>query len=68
MTYKEKLKDPRWQKKRLEIFDRDGWKCVECGDKDSTLNVHHIFYLSGLDKNSPKKARPLDGFLWFTFP
>ena len=23
MTYKEKLLDPRWQKKRLQILDRD---------------------------------------------
>jgi hypothetical protein len=43
--YLEKLKDPRWQKKRLEIMERDGWMCKSCGDKDSNLNVHHIFYL-----------------------
>jgi hypothetical protein len=44
-TYSEKLKDPRWQKKRLEILERDGWKCMCCGDKDNTLHVHHIFYI-----------------------
>jgi len=47
MTYADKLKDPRWQKKRLAILERDGWKCMSCGDKESTLHVHHIFYLSG---------------------
>ncbi len=31
MTYSEKLRDPRWQKKRLQIFERDGWKCRVCG-------------------------------------
>lgn len=46
MTYLEKLKDPRWQKKRLEILERDKWTCASCGDKKSTLHVHHIFYLS----------------------
>lgn len=45
MNYSEKLKDPRWQKKRLEIFERDGWKCRACGEKDKSLHVHHIFYL-----------------------
>jgi hypothetical protein len=47
ITYLEKLKDPRWQKKRLEIFERDHWACVECGEKKDTLNVHHIFYFYG---------------------
>jgi hypothetical protein len=45
MTYAEKLKDPRWQKKRLEIFERDGWACMACSSKSKTLHVHHIFYL-----------------------
>jgi hypothetical protein len=44
-TYLEKLKDPRWQKKRLEILERDGWKCMACGDKERTLHIHHVFYL-----------------------
>ncbi|MBU2647516.1 HNH endonuclease [bacterium] len=49
MTYSEKLKDPRWQKKRLEIFNRDDFKCVLCGDKNTTLHAHHIFYDKGLE-------------------
>lgn len=44
MTYAEKLKDPLWQKKRLEILDRDGWACVYCFDNESTLHVHHKKY------------------------
>ena len=47
MTYSEKLKDPRWQKTRLEIMSRDGFKCVKCDDKTSTLTVHHFYYVSG---------------------
>lgn len=42
--YSEKLKDPRWQKKRLEILQRDEFTCQNCGDKENTLNVHHIAY------------------------
>jgi uncharacterized protein YllA (UPF0747 family) len=46
--YSEKLKDPRWQKKRLEILERDNWTCRSCGDKKTTLHVHHVIYLKGL--------------------
>lgn len=45
MNYSEKLKDPRWQKKRLEILKRDDFKCTLCGDSQSTLHVHHLKYL-----------------------
>ena len=48
-SYFEKLKDPRWQKKRLEVFDRDGWECVICDSKETTLHAHHIYY--EFDKN-----------------
>jgi hypothetical protein len=34
-------KDPRWQKKRLKIMERDEFSCVSCNTKDVTLNVHH---------------------------
>ncbi len=44
MTYSEKLKDPRWQKKRLEILNRDEFTCRLCGDDKLTLHVHHICY------------------------
>ena len=49
MTYYEKLKDPRWQKKRLEVMERDEFTCQNCGDDESTLNVHHWYYTSGAD-------------------
>lgn len=44
MTYVEKLKDPRWQKKRLEIMQRDEFKCTMCGSENETLHVHHGYY------------------------
>ncbi len=43
--YYEKLKDPRWQKKRLEVFKRDGFKCLDCGSEKKTLHVHHCHYI-----------------------
>lgn len=49
MTYAEKLTDPRWQRKRLEIFQRDKFRCRCCGHEDRTLCVHHRWYLNGAD-------------------
>lgn len=49
MTYSEKLKDPRWQKKRLEVLQRDEFTCLFCGDTKSTLHVHHAIYFKGLN-------------------
>lgn len=43
-AYFEKLKDPRWQKRRLEILARDNFTC-ECGDTESTLHIHHAYYI-----------------------
>mgnify|MGYP000949982809 CR=1 len=48
-NYSEKLKDPRWQKRRLEIMNRDDFTCRKCGDKTKTLNVHHLSYIKGRD-------------------
>lgn len=47
--YSEKLKDPRWQKIRLQIFDRDDWSCQSCYSTANTLHVHHKFYDFGKD-------------------
>lgn len=49
MTYFEKLKDPRWQKLRLQIMERAGFKCEICDDDKNTLNVHHGYYEKGLE-------------------
>ncbi len=44
-----RLRDPRWQKKRLEIMQRAEFACTMCGDEESTLNVHHGYYEQGFD-------------------
>lgn len=51
MTYSEKLRSPLWQRKRLEILQRDNWKCLFCGSTEKNLQVHHILY---------KKREPWD--------
>jgi hypothetical protein len=43
-VYGEKLRDPRWQKVRLTIMNRDGFACKLCQDLKSTLNIHHLKY------------------------
>jgi hypothetical protein len=46
-TYRDLLRDPRWQRLRLEVMERARWKCEECGDGSTTLNVHHTYYVRG---------------------
>jgi hypothetical protein len=46
-SYAEKLKDPRWQKKRLEVLNEADWECSNCGQKEETLHVHHPAYQKG---------------------
>lgn len=45
--YLEKLKDPRWQRKRLEVLELSHWSCEMCSDTESTLHVHHKHYFKG---------------------
>ena len=44
--YSELLRDPRWQKKRLEILQRDKWICQCCASTTSELQIHHLRYTS----------------------
>ena len=46
-TYIEKLKNPLWQKKRLEILNRDNFTCVLCSDTETELHIHHKGYKWG---------------------
>ena len=48
-TYSEKLTNPKWQKKRLEVLSRDNFKCQLCGDEDNMLHVHHKEYKKGCE-------------------
>lgn len=46
-TYSQLLRHPRWQRRRLEILNRAGWKCEECGTEEDELHVHHKRYRRG---------------------
>ncbi len=49
MEYSRKLQNPKWQKKRLEILQRDQFKCIHCGCDNKELHVHHRWYQFGKD-------------------
>lgn len=55
-TYSELLSDPRWQKKRLEIMQRDNFTCQHCGCTTQALHVHHKYYNSSLPWEYPDNA------------
>lgn len=48
-TYSEKLRDPRWQRRRLEVMSAAGFACEQCGCETRTLNVHHLLYRKGAE-------------------
>lgn len=55
--YWQKLQDPRWQKRRLEVLERGGFTCLCCGATDKKLEVHHAYYISGREPwNYPDAA------------
>lgn len=45
--YRELLQHPKWQKKRLLNLRHAKWRCEECQDEETSLHVHHIYYLRG---------------------
>jgi hypothetical protein len=56
-AYSKLLRDPRWQKKRLELFEDYGWRCAKCSSEEKTLNVHHWYYDNALTPwDYPNKA------------
>lgn len=49
MNYAQKLQDPRWQRVRLEVLDREDFTCEWCQATNKTLHVHHGYYQKGLE-------------------
>ena len=62
--YGEKFKDPRWQKLRLEVLQRDEFKCRHCQDDQNTLNIHHANYRRGAEPWD----YPMDNFVTLCEP
>lgn len=47
--YKSQYIHPKWQKKRLQIMERDSFRCQLCHSEEKTLCVHHRYYID--DRN-----------------
>lgn len=47
VSYSDRLKDPRWQRRRLEVLNRENFTCETCAATDKTLHVHHKLYRKG---------------------
>lgn len=45
--YSEKLQNGNWQRRRIQILQRDDFRCTICGS-DQKLEVHHLDYLEGI--------------------
>lgn len=41
--YQKLLRDKRWKERRIEILERDSYKCIKCGSSENLI-VHHKFY------------------------
>ena len=44
LSYNEQIRSPHWQKRRLQILQRDNFTCQICGSTEKTLHVHHLCY------------------------
>jgi hypothetical protein len=56
MSYSDLLKHPFWQRKRIEILQRDNFTCTNCSDQLSTLHIHHLYYTFGFPWEYPNDA------------
>lgn len=48
ISYRDLLRDPRWQKRRLEVLQAADWRCSRCRSHKTNLQVHHRRYIRGL--------------------
>ena len=48
-SYADKLKSPRWQRKRLELLQSTDFTCELCSATEEQLQIHHPIYLAGVE-------------------
>ncbi|MBF0279108.1 MAG: hypothetical protein HQM13_15010 [SAR324 cluster bacterium] len=46
-SFQKKLKDPQWEKRRIEVLENAQWRCQLCGSKKEELHVHHSYHEKG---------------------
>jgi hypothetical protein len=47
MSYADDLKHPLWQRCRLRVFERAGFRCERCESDSRQLHAHHKLYHRG---------------------
>lgn len=47
--YRDKFRDPKWQRKRLAVMGRANFLCEYCGESDKELQIHHPAYRKGAE-------------------
>lgn len=58
LTYEEQLKRPEWAAKRLEILERDGFKCIDCNtERPLLIGIIKSFGILTLEKLNEKGYR-----------
>lgn len=45
LFFMSKTADPKWQRRRLQVMERDNWTCQRCGNTSEQLEVHHLVYV-----------------------
>lgn len=48
LPWAQQYSHPNWQKRRLQILERDMFTCTKCGNDSEQLHVHHLRYFAGL--------------------
>lgn len=48
MDYGEQLKSSEWYYVKIQILERDCYRCTECRCDTRELHVHHTYYTKGL--------------------
>ena len=66
--YAELLKKPQWQKRRLQMLEKAGWRCVECGACNFVCPTCHCFdIIDEKHGNSGKRCRNWDACAFSIF-
>jgi len=45
MSYQAQLKQPEWQRRRMEMLERADCRCQHCDTRDESLEIHHHHYV-----------------------
>jgi hypothetical protein len=47
MPYQEQVQTPEWYTLRRQVYNRDDFACVDCGEDGVRIHCHHEYYVKG---------------------